>query len=142
MAITAFKYGQFLVNALTGNVDWTTDTVRVALLTDAYVPDQDNHNVWSDVSANETSGTGYTAGGEILANATITYDAPSNTITLDGDDVVWPDSTISAQYAIVYVDNATKPLAGYVDFGEIKASDNGTFQVTWNASGIYTITVD
>jgi len=37
-------YGQFLSQALNKEIDWDTDTIKVALLTNAYTPDQDAHN--------------------------------------------------------------------------------------------------
>lgn len=138
-------YGNFLSQALNKEVDWDTDTIKVALLTNAYTPDQDAHNYFDDVLANEVAGTGYTAGGESLSNKTNTYDAGTNTIVLDADDVTWSSSTITARYAVVYdaspATDATRPLIGYVDFGSDQSSSNGNFTITWDATGIVRITV-
>lgn len=138
-------YGQFLSQALNKEIDWDTDTIKVALLTNAYTPDQDAHNYLDDVVANEVSGTGYTAGGNTLANKTNTYNAGTNVIVLDADDTTWSSSTITARYAVVYdatpATNATKPLIGYVDFGSDQSSSNGNFTITWDATGIVRITV-
>jgi hypothetical protein len=138
-------YGQFLSQALNKEIDWDTDTIKVALLTNAYTPNQDTHNYYDDVSANEVSGTGYTGGGVTLTNKTNTYNGTSNVIVLDADDVTWSSSTITARYAVVYdaspATNATKPLIGYVDFGSDQSSSNGNFTITWDATGIVRITV-
>lgn len=138
-------YGQFLSQALNKEIDWDTDTIKVALLSNAYTPDQDAHNYLDDVVAYEVTGTGYTAGGATLANKTNTYNSASNTIVLDADDTTWASSTITARYAVVYdaspATNATKPLIGYVDFGSDQASSNGNFTITWDATGIVRITV-
>lgn len=138
-------YGQFLGQALNKEVDWDTDTIKVALLTNAYTPDQDAHNYFDDVVAYEVSGTGYTAGGATLSNKTNSYNAATNVITLDADDVTWASSTITARYAVVYdaspATDATKPLVGYVDFGSDQSSSNGNFTITWDATGIVRITV-
>jgi len=138
-------YGQFLSQALNKEIDWDTDTIKVALLTNAYTPDQDAHNYLDDVIANEVSGTGYTAGGNTLANKTNAYNAGTNVIVLDADDTTWSSSTITARYAVVYdatpATNATKPLIGYVDFGSDQSSSNGNFTITWDATGIVRITV-
>ncbi len=138
-------YGQFLQQALNKEVDWDTDTIKVALLTNSYTPDQDAHNYFDDVSTYEVTGTGYTAGGITLANKTNTYNAATNVIVLDADDVTWSSSTITARYAVVYdatpATNATKPLIGYVDFGSDQSSSNGNFTITWDATGIVRITV-
>jgi hypothetical protein len=137
-------YGNFLKLALNKEVDWDTDTIKVALLSNAYTPDQDAHDYFNDVSANEVSGTGYTAGGATLASKTITYDSGSNVITLDAADTTWSSSTITARYAVVYGStgtSSTSPLIGYVDFGSDQSSSNGNFTITWDATGIVRITV-
>ena len=138
-------YGQFLSQALNKEIDWYTDTIKVALLTNSYTPDQDAHNYYDDVVANEVSGTGYTAGGNTLANKTNTYNSGTNVIVLDADDTTWSSSTITARYAVVYdatpATNADKPLIGYVDFGSDQSSNNGNFTITWDATGIVRITV-
>jgi hypothetical protein len=138
-------YGQMLAKALNKELDYDSDTIKVALVSSAYTPNQDTHAYWSDVSANQITGTGYTAGGATLANKTVTYDAPTNVVILDADDVTWSASTLTARYAVIYDDtpatNATKPLLGYVDFGSDQSSTNGNFTVTWDATGIFRITV-
>jgi hypothetical protein len=138
-------YGQFLSQALNKEIDWDTDTIKVALLTNAYTPDQDAHNYLDDVVANEVSGTGYTAGGNTLANKTNAYNSATNVIVLDADDTTWSSSTITARYAVIYdatpATNATKPLIGYVDFGSDQSSSNGNFTITWDATGIVRVTV-
>lgn len=138
-------YGQFISQALNKEIDWDTDTIKVALLTNAYTPDQDAHNYYDDVVANEVTGVGYTAGGNTLANKTNAYNSATNVITLDADDTTWSSSTITARYAVVYdatpATNATRPLIGYVDFGSDQSSSNGNFTITWDATGIVRITV-
>jgi hypothetical protein len=138
-------YGQFLSQALNKEIDWDTDTIKVALLTNSYTPDQDAHNYLDDVIANEVSGTGYTAGGNTLANKTNSYNSATNVIVLDADDTTWSSSTITARYAVIYdaspATNATRPLIGYVDFGSDQSSSNGNFTITWDATGIVRITV-
>lgn len=139
-------YGSFLVKALNKEVDFDSDTIKVALLTNAYTPNQDTHDYFDDVVANEVAATGgYTAGGITLANKAITYDSGTNVIKLDADDVTWSASTITARYAVVYDDtpatNATKPLIGYVDFGSDQSSSSGNFTITWDATGIVRITI-
>ena len=139
-------YGQFLSQALNKEIDWDTDTIKVALLTNSYTPDQDAHNYFDDVSTYEVSGaTGYTSAGITLTNKTNTYSGGTNTIVLDADDVTWSSSTITARYAVVYdaspATNATRPLIGYVDFGSDQSSSNGNFTITWDATGIVRVTV-
>jgi hypothetical protein len=136
-------YGNFLVKALNKEVDWDTDTIKVALTTSSYTPNQDTHDYFNDVT-NEVSGTGYTAGGNTLASKTITYDDANNVIVLDAADTTWASSTITARYAVVYASTgtaSTSPLIGYVDFGSDQSSTNGNFTITWDATGIVRVTV-
>lgn len=138
-------YGNAILKAFNKEIDWDSDTIKVALVGSGYTPNQDSHDYWDDVSSNEVTGTGYTAGGATLAGKTATYDSASNVIVLDANDVVWASSTITARYAVVYDDsgatNAQKALIGYVDFGSDQSSTNGNFTVTWDATGIIRITV-
>lgn len=138
-------YGNAIKAAFNGEIDWDTDTIKVALLSSAHTPNQDTHDYWDDVSANEVSGTGYTAGGATLASKTSTYDGANNVLVLDAADVVWSASTITARYAVIYNDSgataAQKALIGYVDFGSDQSSTNGNFTITWDATGIVRVTV-
>ena len=138
-------YGNFLAKALNKEVDWDSDTIKVALLSSSYTPNQDSHDYFDDVSSNEVTGTGYTTGGITLSSKTSTYDGTNNVIVLDAADVTWSSSTITARYAVVYDDSganaASKALIGYVDFGSDQSSTNGNFTITWDSTGIVRITV-
>jgi hypothetical protein len=137
-------YGLVLKSAFNGEIDFDTDTIKVALLTSSYTPNQDTHDYFDDVSANEVSGTGYTAGGQALSSKTVTYDGATNTLILDAADSVWASSTITARYAVVYKStgvSSTSPLIGYQDMTSDQSSTNGNFTVTWDATGIVRLTV-
>ena len=137
-------YGNFLLKALNKEVDFDSDTIKVALLTSSYTPDQDAHDYFNDVSTYEVTGTGYTSGGATLASKTATYDSATNVIVLDAADVTWSASTITARYAVVYDSTgtaSTSALIGYVDFGSDQSSTNGNFTITWDSTGIVRITV-
>jgi hypothetical protein len=62
-------------------------------------------------------------------------------LKFDAADTSWTTATISsARAAVVYDDTLTNdPLICLVNFGADYASSAGTFQITWNASGIWTI---
>ena len=138
-------YGNFLKQALNKEIDFDSDTIKVALLSNAYTPDQDAHDYFDDVVAHQVTGTGYTSGGNTLANKTNTYNSATNVIVLDADDVTWASSTITARYAVIYdatpATDATRPLIGYVDFGSDQSSSNGNFTITWDSTGIVRVTV-
>lgn len=129
-----------------GLIDLDTDTIVCVLLTSSYTPNRTAHDTWSDVSANEISGTGYTAGGVELANKAVTHS--TGTVTFDADDVSWSSATFTAKYAVL-----VKRAAGSLDPGDLLLAyvdlDTGggsvsvtasTFTVAWNATGILTVT--
>lgn len=142
MAVTAKWYGLGLKAAFNKEIDWDSDTIKVMLCTSAYAPNQDTHAYKSDIT-NEVTGTGYTAGGATLASCTSTYTAGTNTVTLDAADTSWANSTITARYAVVYdatpATDGTRPVLGYVDFGQDVSTTAGTFSIVWDAAGILTI---
>jgi hypothetical protein len=123
---------------MNGGIDLDSDTIRLALVTSSYTPDQDAHEYFDDVT-NEVSGTGYTADGAALANKAVTQDNTDNEGVFDADDVEWANSTITARAGVLWKDtgtDATSPLIRYVDFGQDKSTSGTTFKVTWPAEGI------
>ena len=140
MAVSAFLYGTTQKNIADGTVtvDWDTDTIKVALTTNAYTPNQDTHAFFSDIT-NEVTGAGYTAGGVTLGTKTVTYVGASNQVQLDAADVQWTTATFTARYAIVYKSTgtaATSPVIGYVDFGADVPVSAGQFTITWDSTGV------
>lgn len=140
MAVTAKWYGEALLGQYSSTaarrVDWDADTIKCALATSTYTPNQDTHNFFDDIT-NEVSGTGYTAGGVALTTSAPAYDATSNTLRLDASDAQWTTASFTARYAIVYKDTgsaATSPLLGYVDFGGDETVSSGTFTIQWDAT--------
>ena len=120
-------------------VNTGSDTIKVAMITNSSTPNFETHDHWSDLSDNEVSGTNYSAGGVALASVTLAN--ASGTLKFDAADTTWSTATISsARAAVVYDDTLTNdPLICLVNFGADYASSAGTFQITWNASGIWTI---
>lgn len=124
------------------DIDWNTDTIKIALVTSSYTPNQDTHEFFDDIT-NEVSGTGYTAGGEILANCSITVDNTNNLAKYDADNETWAASSITARGAVIYKSTgtaSTSPLICYIDFGEDKTSTDGNFTITFAAEGIFNLT--
>ena len=118
--------------------DTTADRFKCMLVTSSYTPDFDTHDHKADVT-NEVSGTGYSAGGASLTSVTFTIS--SGSLVWDAADVSWTESTItSAAAAVIYDDTLTNdPLIAYIDFGGSFSTTSGTFQIQWNASGIFTL---
>lgn len=119
------------------------DTYKVKLYSAATFDATDT--TLTDVGGTEaTAGTGYTAGGETLANVAVTT-VTTNDAKFDADDVTWTASggSITASYAVIYNDADTDdPPLAFIDFdGSQSAGDGTDFKIVWNANGIFTFTV-
>lgn len=87
----------------------------------------------------EAVGSGYTAGGKLLTNKTLTYDAATNKLVVDADDVTWNPSTITARWVVFYRDTGdptTSPLLCRWDLGADTSSANAEFLLMLHASGL------
>tara|TARA_R100001369_G_C3295125_1_gene164650 strand:+ start:29 stop:457 length:429 start_codon:yes stop_codon:yes gene_type:complete len=90
------------------------------------------------ITANEVSnagGSNYTIGGNALTNVAISVDG--TTAIFDADNVTFPNATISAQAALLYNSSSANAAIAVLDFGGVKTSTNGTFELqfpTANAS--------
>lgn len=131
-------YNSFKMKIMDGSIDLDTDTIKVALVTSAYTPNQDTHDFFDDVT-NEVSGTGYTAGGASLASKAVTTDTTDNEGVFDAADVVWSTATVTARGAVIYKSTgtaSTSALICYLDFGSDQSSSAADFTIAWNAEGI------
>jgi hypothetical protein len=124
---------------LGGAISLSADTIYCALVTSAinnYTAAQiAGFNSWSSVSACETSGSGYTAGGVVLSNAIL-----SSTDTFayfDASDASWASSTFTTVGSILYKSN--KDLIAYIEFSETQSPNAGTFVIQWQDYGLMKI---
>ncbi|BDZ68609.1 hypothetical protein [Methanobacterium ferruginis] len=145
MTLTAKVYGNFLKNAVNGIIDLSR--LRVILLANTYTPDQDYHEFLDDVNPHEVEGTNYVSGGQLLDNPTCTYDVSIHSVIIDCDDEIFSDVTITARYAIFYIDivgenDNGKPLVGYWDLGEDETATSGSFRLTMDSTGVIKIPVN
>lgn len=130
---------------LTGIHDLDTHTIKAALTTstqsiDATFAGSSTDCRYADLTNEVANGNGYTTAGVTL---TMSVTRSTGTVTVDATDAQWTTATITAKYCVVYNDSATnKDLVGFVDLdtgGGSISSTSGTFQVTWNASGLFTL---
>lgn len=125
-------------------IDLSLTTNKIALFDNTITPNYDAAaasaayaaGVWA---SGESSGTGYSAGGTAVASPTLT--GASGIMTYDLADTSWTSSTITAARGCLLYANALTPKAGIcaVDFGSAYSTVNGTFLITWNALGLFTI---
>ena len=121
------------------SVDMVNDSLKCSLLTSSASFTASNTQ-WSDISANEISGAGYSTGGTALATKTATQDNSGNRGVFDAEDVTWVSASFTARYAAIYDDTtATKYLIALIDFGGDQTVSSGDFKIQWSASGILAI---
>jgi len=123
-------------------IDLSLTTHKIALFLDALTPD---FSVNQDFTAapytsNQSSGTGYTAGGQTIVSPTTT-ESPAGTLMYDMADQVWASPTsVTARGSVTYADVlATNSLIVAHTFGSDIVSTAGTFTIAWNSLGVFTI---
>lgn len=148
MAITASGlYGLTLekmmnATALPTNGLESETAVKVLMVTDSETPDFNADNFRDDVTANEVSGAGYSAGGVVITSTELTLSG--GVLTYDAADASWSSSTIAnAMAAVGYFVRGGADTADEViflsDFVSAASSSSGTFSIQWSASGIFTV---
>jgi hypothetical protein len=157
MAWSASKVFAFTVlDVGENNVKFSTDAYNVALYSsNTMTPDNTvttqalcsyNGTASQWVTANESSATGYTAGGTSVSSPTWTQSSNVVTFTSAGTPS-WTvtSGTLTAYGCLVYDTtvgtSTTHPGLSYNYFGGAQTvSGSGTFTINWNASGIATFT--
>ena len=138
-----------LVNSLRkalgdGTIDWDTDTIKCAMLTNAYSVNA-AHSIFGDVSANEVAaGAGYTTGGVALANKSVTLTGATAKYT--ADPATWTGLTKTyrtlAIYAVKTANGLVNPLIALILVDNTPADIVVTaadYSIQWNANGIFTL---
>jgi len=84
------------------------------------------------ITTNETSGTGYTAGGTSLTNLGSTV--AQNIAFVDFADATFSTATITASCCLIYNTTQSKAAVVILDFGGSKTSTNGDFTIQFPAA--------
>lgn len=110
-----------------------TDTLRMALYT-AFSDIGPNTTAYT--TSNEVTGTGYTAGGELVTGATISTDVQTGTVYVDFNNVSWPGASFTARGALIYNVTAGNKSIAVLDFGSDKtfSSTNNTVTMPVNSA--------
>lgn len=140
MGLTTFVYGSFASKALAKEINLLADDIRFALLTAAHTPDQDVHDYWNDVVANEATGAGWAAGGVALGGkAALAYEPGNNRQRFDANDVSVAGVTVTWRYGVIYdrtpATDATRPLIALVDWGSTQSLVAATLSVVFSVDG-------
>jgi hypothetical protein len=128
MPIEQGATNQFKVGMASGQFNFSTDTFKMALYTGGA---SIGPTTAAYTSASETSGTGYTAGGEIVtvSVAPTTGPDPNNTIAyLSFNNVTWNPAAFTCRGALIYKVGGGNPTVCVLDFGGDKTATT-SFQV-------------
>ena len=134
MAITQAMCTSFKVGILGGSFNFntgTTQTFKIALFTSSASL---SAATTAYSTSNEVSGTGYSAGGNILTVSQVPTSS-GTTAFIDFADTTWTTATITARGALIYLANGTtNPAVAVLDFGGDKTSTAGNFTIQFPAA--------
>ena len=130
MTIVQGQTTQFKINVLSGLENFavgTPYTYKIALYTAAASLD---NTTTTYTSSNEVTGTGYTAGGQVLTIAnTPTGDTDTNTAYISFNNVTWNPASFTCRGALIY-NSTTNAAVAVLDFGSDKTASS-SFTVTF-----------
>jgi hypothetical protein len=132
----------------------TADVIKLALVTVAVVPTSASAVPGMGASATTqftdcAAGGAYSAGGDTLDTLGAMTIEAARTMTFDdtGATVIWTQNVSSptdARYGIIYNSSDTggtlERAIAWIDLGATVDLTAGDLTITWNASGIFTIT--
>jgi len=122
--ITAGLTNSFKEQLLLGQHDLETDVLKMALYTEDAVLGPDTT---AYTTTQEISGTGYTAGGEILVNVTVSLG--NGVAYASFDNPTWLATSFTTRGALIYnVTKSNKSIA-VINFGSNQTTLNQNFQI-------------
>ena len=127
MAITQAMCTSFKVDLLDAEHDFGADTFKIALFTSSATLDA---STTAYSVTNETSGTGYTAGGNTLTVST-TPTSSGTTAYISFASTTWSTASITARGALIYNSTNANKAVAVLDFGADKTSTAGDFTINF-----------
>lgn len=124
MAITQTWTTSFKRQILLGEHDLETDTLKIALYTSSALlgPDTTEYT-----TVGESSGFGYTAGGNTLINVTV--QSGNGIAYVHFDNPVWAGASFTARGALIYNSSKSNKSVAVLNFGADQTATNETFEI-------------
>ena len=137
---TVTLFDEFLKDLGLEKHNLSSDTIKVALINSTTTPTAAQTTpTWSDFSANEVSGSGYTAGGETVGN--IGWATADGVTSLTGDDVGWTINALgptNCRWGIIVNTSApSSELIGFVDLGDVVSLQADDITIEWTGGVVY-----
>lgn len=137
MAVTTQEFNHFKDVCL-DDLDWNTTELKIALIEDSYAVDLTDTLITELTTSHECSGTGYTAGGKVLAGLTIT----NGQVTVN--PATWTGLTANVRYVALYangtVHGLTNPLLLLYDLGSTLNLAAVDWTFSWTSNILYELT--
>ena len=115
--ITQTATNSFLTELLQGVHDFSTDVIKIALYTANASLDE---TTVSYTTTDETSGSGYVAGGNTLTGVGVS--TSDGTAFLSFNDSVWSPAAFTARGALIYNSSKANRSVAVLNFGADKTS--------------------
>jgi hypothetical protein len=137
MSVTTSIYNCLKYDMMTKAVSLSGDTINCALFTSSatFTATDTTYGTTNELA----TANGYTQGGAALAGKAVTG---TTTQAWTANATAWTatGAGFTARVAKLYSSTNSSRLIAHVDFGEDKtASGGGTFTITWDVTGIFTV---
>jgi len=119
MSIVQGQTTSFKKELYEGIHDLLTDTLKMALYTASADLNQDT-TVYS--ATNEITGTGYSAGGNVVTGATVS--SSGTTAYVNFSNVIWDPASFTARCALLYNSSKANRSIAVLDFGSDKTTSS------------------
>ena len=147
-------YGKFLAGQLDSSsqpnapidLNAASPPMHLLLIDSTNAPNKDTDEDMADAIAGSTEVTGTNYARKVISSVTVTLNASTDTVTVDGADpsvyAQHGSGFSDARYAVLAIDDgadASSPLVCYADLGANKNSKSGSLTLQMSASGIFTV---
>ena len=127
MAISQTTCTSFKVELFKAEHDFDTNEFKIALYTSSATL---GASTTAYSTSNEVSGTGYSAGGNVLTVASSFPKSLSTTAIVDFDNSTWINATFTTRGALIYNNtHSSKAAVAVLDFGSDRSASSSTFEI-------------
>lgn len=139
--MASFVYTNWKLNVGKKLENLSSDSLKVALFTSTYTPNQDTDTTYAGITGEVANGSGYTTGGVALASVSWASDATNHRAKLTASNLTWNvTAVITYRYAVLYDSTSGDLIALYDPGANQTGPSSGTININWDASnGVLTL---
>lgn len=140
-------YNKFQKNLASDVISLSTDSLKLAIVSSSSNAADLTLEFYTEITNELPTANGYTQGGEVISNITITEAAGITTVDGDNFDITATGGSIIGRHVVLYSDTSVgKCLIGVVllvdPADDLTALDTQHFIVDWNANGIFQLSAN